>query len=76
LFIRYIYYWNVHILDNVIIIKTNVLLPQALMDFTDLAIPFRPYSLLPPKDFYIIWLSHLFIMSVPDEGYYKATRAH
>jgi hypothetical protein len=39
LFIRYIYYWNVHILDNVIIIKTNVLLPQALMDFTDFGYP-------------------------------------
>ena len=28
-FIRYIYYWNLQILDNVIFIKTNVLLPQA-----------------------------------------------
>ena len=26
--IRYIYYWNVQFLDNIIIIKTKVLLPQ------------------------------------------------
>jgi hypothetical protein len=27
-FIRYIYYWNLQLLNNVIIIKTKVLLPQ------------------------------------------------
>ena len=30
LFIRYIYYWNLHFLNNVIINKTEVLLPSAL----------------------------------------------
>ena len=31
---------------------------------------FRPFGFIAPKDFYIIWLSNLPIMSVPDEGYY------
>ena len=28
-----------------------------------------PFGLLDPKDFYIIWLSNLLIISVPVEGY-------
>ena len=28
-FIRYIYYWNLQVLNNVIINKTKILLPQA-----------------------------------------------
>jgi hypothetical protein len=32
------------------------------------AILFRPFDLLASKDFLIIWLSNLWIMSVPDEG--------
>ena len=34
-FIRNIYYWNIQFLNNVIIIKTKVLLPQASMDMSD-----------------------------------------
>ena len=37
-FIRYIYYWNLQFLNNIIINKTKVLLPQAwvtLADFVD-----------------------------------------
>jgi hypothetical protein len=33
-----------------------------------LAILFRPFGLLARKTFYIIWLSNLSILSVPDEG--------
>jgi hypothetical protein len=34
-FIRYIYYWNLQFLNNVIINKTKVLLPQAYVTLTD-----------------------------------------
>jgi hypothetical protein len=33
-----------------------------------LAILFRPFT---PNDFYIIWLSILLIISIPDDGYYR-----
>jgi len=29
---------------------------------------FKPFCLLALKDFYIIWLSNLIIVSIPDEG--------
>jgi hypothetical protein len=34
-FIRYIYYWNLQFLNNEIIIKTKVLLPQSRITFSD-----------------------------------------
>ena len=39
------------------------------LQFINMTILFRPFGLLPPKDFKIIWLSNLFTMNVPDEGY-------
>jgi hypothetical protein len=34
-----------------------------------LAILFRSFSFIAPKEFYIIWLSNLSTLSVPDEGF-------
>ena len=51
-----------------IINKTKVLLPQTRVTFALLFL-FRLFDLLAPKDFKIIWLSNLLIMSVPDKGY-------
>jgi hypothetical protein len=34
------------------------------------AIMFKPFCLLASKDLYIILLSNLFIVSIPDVGYY------
>jgi len=34
-----------------------------------LAIMFRPFGFLAPKDLYIIWFSDSLVSSVPDEGY-------
>ena len=34
-----------------------------------LAILIRPFDLLAPKDFSVIWLSNFLILSIPDEGY-------
>ena len=38
-FIRYIYYWNLQFLNNVIINETKVLLPQALVTWDDFGSP-------------------------------------
>jgi hypothetical protein len=37
------------------------------------AILFKPFGFLAPKDFYIIWLSNILTLSVPDEGYSERT---
>jgi hypothetical protein len=51
-FIRYIYYWNVQLLYNVIINKTKVLLPRAYVSFVDVG-PLDPLVLLlPAKPFF------------------------
>jgi hypothetical protein len=39
LFIRYIYYWDLHFLNNIIINKTNVLLPQSWLTVVDFGYP-------------------------------------
>jgi hypothetical protein len=39
LFIRYIYYWDLHFLNNIIINKTNVLLPQLWLTVVDFGYP-------------------------------------
>jgi hypothetical protein len=65
--IRYIYYWNLHFLNNVVINKTN--------DFSSIRnrwpLPKKLYCLgmlvLVSKDFWIIWLSKRLIMSVLDQ---------
>jgi hypothetical protein len=38
-FIRYIYYWNLQFLNNVIIHKTKALLPQAYVTLADFGYP-------------------------------------
>ena len=53
-FIKYIYYRNLHFLNNAIIIKTEILLPQAYVTLTKLAIMFRPFVFIAPKDFKVI----------------------
>ena len=59
-FIRYIYYWHLQWLNNVITIQPKVLLPHAFVTLADFgALGF----------FYIIRLSNLSIVSVPDDGY-------
>ena len=71
MFIRYIYYWNLQFLNNVIIDKTKALLPQAYMTLGDLSWFWLSclchFILLIPK-LQIIWLSKLSILSVPAEG--------
>ena len=37
-----------------------------------LAIMFRSFNILAPKDFLIIWLPNLLILSVPDKGYSRS----
>jgi hypothetical protein len=37
--------------------------------FLILAILFRPFGFLAPKDFEIIWLSNILALSVPDKVY-------
>jgi hypothetical protein len=43
-FIRYIYYWNLHFLNNVIINKTKVLLPQAYVTLADYYLAFQSFD--------------------------------
>ena len=43
-FIRYIYYWNLHFLNNVIINKTKVLLPQAYVTLADYYLTFQSFD--------------------------------
>ena len=40
-----------------------------MLDTPNLSILFRPFGLLDPNHFKIIWLSNLLTMSVPDEVY-------
>ena len=34
-----------------------------------MAIVFRSFGFLVPKEFYLIWLSNILVLRVPDEGY-------
>jgi hypothetical protein len=43
-FIRYIYYWNLQFLNNVIINKTKVLLPQAYVNLADYYLAFQSFD--------------------------------
>ena len=43
-FIRYIYYWNLQFLNNVIINKTKVLLPQAYVTLADYYLAFQSFD--------------------------------
>jgi len=61
-FIRYIYYWNLQFLNNVIINKTRVLL---------LAILFRPFGFYSSQKFKLFGFPIFQMLSVPDEGYSK-----
>jgi hypothetical protein len=62
---EYIYYQNVQILHDAIIIKTKFLLPQAYMTLADFCYP----VLLLPKSLNYIWLSNLSTLRITDEGY-------
>ena len=46
---KYFYYGYLQFLDNVIINKTNVFLPQACVTIADLVITFRPFGFITPK---------------------------
>ena len=54
---RYIYYYNLHVLSNVIIIKAKVLLPRAYM-----------YVILADFNYPVKALG---LLSVSDEGYFR-----
>jgi hypothetical protein len=43
-FIRYIYYWKLQFLNNVIINKTKVLLPQAYVTLADYYLAFQSFD--------------------------------
>jgi hypothetical protein len=45
-FIRYIYYWNFQFLNNVIINKTKVLLPQAYVTLADYYLAFQSFDVV------------------------------
>jgi hypothetical protein len=65
-FVRYIYYWKLLFLNNIIINKTTHSGICALSRFWLSGL--SPLVLLLPKRL-ITWLSNLSILSVPDEGY-------
>ena len=44
LLIRYIYYWNLQFLNNIIIYKTKVLLPQAYVTLADYYLAFQSFD--------------------------------
>ena len=68
-FIRYIYDRNLKFLNNVIMIKTKVLLIQTqVMTFADFGCPVLACLFYSSKNTYIIWLSNISDLSVPDEG--------
>ena len=48
-YIKYFYYGYLQFLDNVIINKTNVFLPQTCVTIADFAITFRPFGFITPK---------------------------
>lgn len=70
-FLQFILYTKTYMLNNVIIIKTSVLLPQAYVALTDfgysIQILWLPCSRIVPKQ--IIWLSSLSILGIADEDY-------
>ena len=51
--IEYIYYWNLQFLYNVIINKTKVLLPRAVI-LANLPFLCRPFGLITPKTLYYL----------------------
>jgi hypothetical protein len=51
-FIRYIYYWNLQFLNNVIINKTKVLLPQANVTLADYYLAFQSFDFDVPDEGY------------------------
>ena len=51
-----------------IIINSNVNIPQALVTVDKFGFMFRPIGLLAPKEFYFIWLAKCLTMSVLDDG--------
>lgn len=55
-----------------LLFKLRVFSLRHIYPYLILAIRFRPFDLLVPKDFQIIWLSNLFILRVPGEGYYRS----
>ena len=66
-------HWNSQFINNIIITKSKILLPQTYVTLCDLS-RYRlsclcPLVFLLIKDFYIIWLSNLFTLSGPDNGY-------
>ena len=67
--IRKIYYCIRKILNNVIMNKSKVLLPQVYMTLTTDFDYLRPLSLTYFKDFKCVWLSNLLIMNVAYAGY-------
>ena len=68
-FIRYIYYWNLQFLNNVIKIKTKILLLQSRVTSSELDYLVQALWFSCSQHFKIIWLSNYFTMSIPKEGY-------
>ena len=62
----YIYYWNLQFLNNVIINKTNVILPQAYMTLNVFWLSLLGHLVLMLQEVSIIRLSNLSILSVSD----------
>jgi hypothetical protein len=46
------------------------------MTLADLAILFRPFGFLTPKDYKTVWLSNILALNVLDEGHSRSVRAH
>ena len=51
----YIYYWSLEFLNNVVIIKTKVLLPQAYVTLTDFGYPVQDLWYTAPTDKLDLW---------------------
>ena len=51
IFTRYIYYWSLRLINNVIINKTKVLFHQTEVTLDDFVILFRSFDLLAPNYF-------------------------
>ena len=51
LFIRYICHWNLQFLNNIIMIKTKVLIPRAYVTFVGFGYMFRHFVFIAPKHF-------------------------
>jgi hypothetical protein len=67
-FIIYIYYWNLQLLNNIVINKTMVLLSQVQVYLAGrLWLCWLGSLVLLPRKH--IWFSNLSMLSVPDEGY-------